>query len=272
MQQQTIRNIINFQGIGIHSGKPVNIAIKPTSTDMGIVFVRTDLNNTQVPVKPAMLANSSRATILNHQNIKIATPEHLLAALYGLGIDNSVIEIDTEEVPIMDGSAMSFVKAIFDIGIEQQTKQKKELIITKPILVKNGDCYLLAEPASKFKISYILDYPETFIGQQVLALDINTESFIEQIAPARTYGFYNEVKELLENNLAKGGSIDNAVVIEEHKYRNELRFPDELCRHKILDLIGDLSVVGKAVKGHFIGVKSGHLLNKQMVEAISLKT
>ncbi|MFC1617505.1 UDP-3-O-acyl-N-acetylglucosamine deacetylase [Candidatus Margulisiibacteriota bacterium] len=262
--QKTINDPLYIEGIGIHSGKLCKLCIKPAEVNMGIVFVRTDLGK-EVKVCSENLISNNRATILQQDDVKIVTPEHLLAACYGLGVNNLIIECDSEEIPIMDGGAKVFVELLQKTGLKEQTEQKSIIEITKPIETEK----IKALPYDGLKITFTIEYPNTFIGKQTLALDITSEIFAKEIAPARTYGFYAEVKELLEKGLAKGASMDNAVVIGEDKYLTKLRFPDELVRHKILDLIGDLAVLGHPVKGHFIANKSGHSDNAEMVRTIS---
>jgi UDP-3-O-[3-hydroxymyristoyl] N-acetylglucosamine deacetylase len=266
--QKTISQSINFQGHGIHSGENVNITLKPASKNTGITFVRTDQNNCAINASVENLHNANRATILKNNQTTINTPEHLLAACFGLGIDNLIIEIDNNEVPIMDGSSKNFVEKLLQAGIKDLAAPKEKIIIKEPIIVKNQAAYLMALPCNTFKITFLIDYPETFIGDQIKSSEINDQTFINEIAPARTYGFYSEVKDLLEKNLAQGGTLENAVVVAENNYMNKLRFDDELVRHKILDLIGDLAIIGKPINGHFVGVKSGHALNGELVREL----
>ncbi|MCP4051363.1 MAG: UDP-3-O-[3-hydroxymyristoyl] N-acetylglucosamine deacetylase [bacterium] len=268
MKQTTIKNEFSFKGIGIHSGEKATVTVKPAKANSGIYFIRTDKNHSIVPVNPLFLSTTSRATILQKDSIYIKTPEHFLAACYGLGIDNLAIEIDKDEFPIIDGSALPFTNKLLSADLIELKHNKKHITIKKPLSVKNNNKVLAAFPDTSFKVTFIIDYPDTFIGTQVFSLEIDRKSFIKEISPARTYGFYSEIKALIDNNLARGGSLNNAVVIGENKYLNKLRFDNELVRHKILDLIGDLSVLGQPVHGHFIGFKSGHSLNKEIVSLI----
>jgi len=271
MKQITTKTQVSCKGIGIHSGKEVHLTLKPAPENTGIIFIRTDLNNKKIKVTPKNLINNSRATILRQDNIQIQTPEHLLATCYACEIDNLYIELDNEEIPIMDGSAKDFVDILNKAGIQSQKVGKKILEIKKSTITKDNDKTIIALPNQKFKISYVLDYPQPFIGTQVLTIEINKETFTTDIAPARTYGFYSEYKQLLEMGMAKGANKDNCIIIGEDDYLSELRVKDELIRHKILDLIGDLAILGKEIKGHFIAIKSGHQLNAKLVHHLKEK-
>lgn len=267
---KTIQSAATINGIGIHSGKAVSMTIRPAPVNTGIVFIRTDLNQS-IPVNPLTITPNARATILSSQNAKILTPEHLLATCFALGVFNLRIEIDQEEVPIMDGSAWDFMQLFETAGMIEQNIPIQPLIIQKPILLKESDMMILVLPSPHFHITFAIEYSHAFIGKQVLSLPITHQTFQSDIAKARTYGFYNEIKPLIEQGLAKGGSFDNAVIIDETHYMSELRYPDELVRHKILDLVGDLAVVGRPIHGHFIGVKSGHAMNAQLVKTLALE-
>lgn len=267
-QTYTLKKYICLQGLGIHTGRTVKLTIKPSDTD-GLVFVRTDLNHALVPVNPQNMIPSSRATILQNGAARIVTPEHLLAALWMTGITRAVIELDQEEIPIMDGSSRPFAEAILEAGRRTLTAPLSPVVVTQPLFVAGEDRSLTALPAENFQITYILDYPNTFIGSQVLSLELNERVFIDEIASARTYGFYSEIKSLLDKGLAQGGSLENAVVIGADNYMNPLRFQNELVRHKILDLIGDLATLNRPIQGHFVAIKSGHDENRQMVQKLA---
>jgi len=265
--QATIKNKSKISGIGIHTGSQVQITFCPAPENQGITFFRTDINKI-ILCKPDNIIQNSRATCLIENEIKILTPEHLLAACFALGITNLVIEIDQEEVPILDGSAKPFIDCLFQSGIEHQLSEVALLILPKPYFIKNNTPQILALPFSEYKLTYILDYPNTFIGTQIYNYLFNLESFISEIAAARTFGFYQELKPLLEKGLAQGATLDNAVVIGEYDYMNPLRFPDELVRHKILDMIGDFAILNRPIQGHFIGIGSGHTLNAHLIKQI----
>jgi UDP-3-O-acyl N-acetylglucosamine deacetylase len=269
MNQKTIKNSIKIIGVGIHSGKTANMKLNPAPDNTGIIFIRTDKNNTNIPVNINSKSIANRATILQNKSVQIHTPEHLLAACYILGINNLYIEIDSEEVPILDGSAIDYIKSLKKAGIEEQSTPNNTLVLTTPLQIKEDDKQILILPNKIFKISFVLEYPDSFIGIQDFSLEINQKTFIKEIAPARTYGFESEIQTLFDQGLAKGGNLNNTLVIGENKYLNPQRFQDEPVRHKILDLIGDLSILGKQFTGHIIATKSGHNLNLKMVEALS---
>ena len=266
--QQTIQSSITLEGIGIHSGKKVHIRLCPAKENTGIRFIRTDQNNSPIHVTPKNITHANRATFLSENNISIATPEHLLAACYGCEIDNLIIEIDNEEVPILDGSSLEFSKLLTQTPPVKQTEHIKPLLITTEIKIESNDSYIKVSPSDTTTFSYSLDYPNHFIGSQEFSSPLTPKAFINDIAPARTYGFLNEIQSLLDKNLAQGGSFENAIVIGESDYLTPLRFPNELARHKLLDMIGDISIFGRPIQGHFSGYKSGHNLNTQLVKKL----
>lgn len=268
MVQKSLKNPFSFEGIGIHSGQSVQVTCLPAAANTGIIFRRLDLAGKEVPVCPDSLKLADRCTQLHWNGVDIFTPEHLLAACAGLGIDNMAIQIDHAEVPIMDGSALAFATGFLDAGIQALSAPVTPFVITKPVLVQEGDRYVMALPSPISYFSYVLSYPDTFIGSQTVT--VSTDQFLSDIAPARTYGFEAEIQALLDRGLAQGGCLDNAVVIGNTGYLSELRFPDELARHKTLDLMGDLWVLGRPILGHVIGVKSGHALNARFVKQLSL--
>jgi UDP-3-O-[3-hydroxymyristoyl] N-acetylglucosamine deacetylase len=267
MKQKTIKEKCIFKGIGIHSGKTVTMVVLPAQENAGIVFKRVDCVG-EILVSIENVSPANRATILQKDGVRVCTPEHFLAACYALGISNLIVEIDAEEVPIMDGSSLDFLNGFLKVGIVEQLAEIKAIILAEPIIVKDGEKQILALPDDEFKITYILEY-DNFIGTQINSFKITATTFEKQLASARTYGFYSEVKALMERGLAQGGSFDNAVVIGENDYMNELRFSDELVRHKILDCIGDFAILGVPVKAHFIAMKSGHSLNHKLVRELS---
>lgn len=269
MNKKTIKRDISLEGIGIHSGRPVRLRLKPAPLDSGISFVRTDLGGKSFMLGPDAISHTNRATILREGDMEIRTPEHLLSACYGLGIDNLIIECDNAEIPIMDGSAKPFADALLNAGIEENDEVKRFMRLNAPVYITEGDKYMIAFPHPFPKFSYLLDYPGHFIGSQMATFEFDPMVYTEQIAPARTYGFEHEVKALLDKGLALGGSLDNAVIIGETGYLNPLRFPDELARHKVLDMMGDLAVLDALVMAHVVGVKSGHELNMRLVKALA---
>ncbi len=275
MKQRTIGREVSYSGIGLHTGKKVKITFKPASVDGGVRFVRVDLEG-----KPQMVAEvtkvikASRETSLGEGELKIQSVEHILAALTGLGIDNLIIEIDSDEAPAADGSALPFAQVLKEAGIAEQKKEREYLELKEPVSYVKEDVYLIALPDEELKISYTIDFDHPVLKTQFASFVINEDTFVKEIAPARTFGFESEVKELREKGLIKGGSLENAVVISEKGILNKepLKFPDEFVRHKILDLLGDLYLIGPPLKAHIIALKSGHGANVELVKKIhSLK-
>ncbi len=270
MFQKTIKTPYKFKGVGIHSGEETRCCFLPAPVDTGIVFIRTDKGNHPIPATIHSIFSTNRATILGSNSIQIKTPEHLLSACFGLNIHNLYIELDKEEVPILDGSAQTFVHYLQKAGLKVQNKSAPSPItIQEPCMVKTDNKMLLALPDTVSRFTYFLEYPRSFIGSQLFSVTVTPERFINDIAPARTYGFYSEVASLLAKGLAKGGSMGNAVVIGENDYMTPLRFPNECARHKILDMIGDFSLLGQRIHAHFIGIKSGHQENLKMAALLA---
>ena len=266
----TIAKPFTLSGIGIHSGQPVTITFKP-ATSGGISFIRTDLNNTLVSARPENLIFSDRSTVLATDNVKISTPEHLLFACFACQIHHLEIEINAEEVPILDGSAKDFIDHFKTVGLSKTTARTC-ISISKAHCIHHNNSTVIALPSNTLTFTFTIDYPDSFVGTQVYTVTLTDNHYdylIEKVAPARTYGFYKEVKHLLEKGLAQGGSLENAVVIGDKDYLNPVRFPDELVRHKLLDFIGDLSIISPSLKGHFIGIKSGHSLTAKLIKTIA---
>jgi len=268
--QRTIKNSISCEGIGLHTGKPVRMTLNPAPTDMGIVFIRIDRGNAEIRAIEANTAATNYATTLSQNGITVSTVEHLLAAFSGLGIDNVFVEIDAAEVPIMDGSAAAFVRLIAEAGIQTQDALQPVLKVVRPIFVREGNKQLAIWPAETSNISYFIDFNHPMLKEQSLHYQPSEESFLREVSDARTFGFLSDVQMLRANGLAKGGSLDNAVVLGEDSVLNKdgLRYQDEFVRHKILDLIGDLSLVGMPVIGHVVAHKSGHGMNAQMTNKL----
>jgi UDP-3-O-[3-hydroxymyristoyl] N-acetylglucosamine deacetylase len=268
--QRTIKNNILCNGIGLHTGKIVQMTLKPASAGTGVVFIRTDLADTHIRAMAANTDTTSYATTLSQNNASVKTVEHLLAAFAGLNIDNVYVEIDAEEVPIMDGSARPFTKLIADAGIVTQEMAQPALKVIKPIFVREGNKQLAIWPSETTSISYFIDFNHPLLKEQSLQYQPTEETFLREVSEARTFGFMSDVKTLQANGLAKGASLENAVALGEDSVLNEdgLRYRDEFVRHKILDLIGDLSLVGMPIIGHIVAHKSGHGLNAQMVSKL----
>ena len=272
--QRTIKNSVGGFGIGLHNGSNVSIKLMPAPEDTGIVFCRTDIKDVK---QNLVIANYSYVsdtrlctTITNQFGVSVSTIEHLMAALWGCGIDNIIIELDNQEVPIMDGSSEPFVFMIECAGILEQTRPRKIIEILKTVEVQHNDATASVVPASQFSVSMEIDFENKFVSNQKCLFDSRILSFKMDLARARTFGFAHEVEKLRQMGLAKGGSLENAVVISDDRILNEggLRYKDEFVRHKVLDSIGDFYLAGAFIKGHFHGVKSGHSLNNQLLRKI----
>ncbi len=269
--QQTIKQKVVCTGIGIHSGRPARVVINPAPANSGLTFVRTDLPGRPIiPARSSRVVDSSMATTLGIKDAYVSTVEHLLAALAGLGIDNARIEVAGPEVPIVDGSAAPFVSWLKQAGIKVLRWPRASFHIQKPLEVVQGDKWIRVEPASQPRVTYAIDFPHPCIGRQQYAYQVQLNSFARQIAPARTFGFLRDVQRLQDNGLALGGSLDNAIVLDDHGVLNPdgLRFADEFVRHKILDLIGDLALLGWPVLGHIRVFKGSHALHQQFMQAL----
>jgi UDP-3-O-[3-hydroxymyristoyl] N-acetylglucosamine deacetylase len=268
MQQRTIERTVSCSGIGLHSAKRVELAFHPGAVDTGIVFsVKAKGGNRLVQVGPESVSHTHLATTLCFDGVKISTVEHVLAAVRGLDIDNIVIELNGEEVPIMDGSAASFVYLLHQAGVREQRAPKKVLSLTQPVSFASGNRWIKATPSNGFKASYIIDFPHPLVGRQELHYEANESCFIEQLSRARTFGFLNDVERLQQNGYALGGTLENALVLDDSSVVNPdgMRFPDEPVRHKVLDFIGDVALFGLPLWGFFEIHCSGHQLNNQFV-------
>jgi UDP-3-O-[3-hydroxymyristoyl] N-acetylglucosamine deacetylase len=261
--QRTLRRPVSCSGIGLHSGNKVTLSLKPAPADYGIRFQRSDLGGLEIPATVTHLGGIRLATGLTREAVSVETVEHLLAALTALGIDNCIVELNTPEVPIMDGSAAPFVYLILnEAGVKRLPAPKKFLKVLRPISLSQGDKRIALYPSDHFKVTYSISFDHPLIRHQSRTMKITDETFVEEIAPARTFGFLKEVEMLRQKGLALGGSLDNAIVLgETGVLNNALRFEDEFVRHKILDVIGDLSLVGYPVIGHLVAHRGGHALH-----------
>jgi UDP-3-O-[3-hydroxymyristoyl] N-acetylglucosamine deacetylase len=267
--QKTIKRAVQCSGIGLHSGKPVTLRMLPAGEDAGVIFRRVDLNNAEIPVKQEFITQVNYATSISNGQTNIFTVEHLLSALYGLGINNIVIEMDSDEVPIMDGSAAPFVEILQSAGIVRFNRPNYFMQLHEPIEAKEGDRFIAIYPSDHFDISYTISFDHPWLRKQEKTIRITRDNFIHQLAPARTFGFFHEIELMRANNLALGGSLENAIVLTEHGILNEhLRFPDEFVRHKIMDLIGDLALLDYRLLGHVVAYKAGHRLHSELVSKI----
>lgn len=261
MYQHTIAKKIRVGGIGLHSGRPVSLTIKPAKANSGIRFVRADLEKKAIiPAVMGRIVDTNLATTIASDEAAVSTTEHLMAALFGLGIDNALIELDGSEVPIMDGSAGPFVHVLKKVRRRRQKSSRKMIKITREIVCRDGDRVVRILPCKGFKVTCEIDFAHDSIGRQDYTINISAKRFVDEIASARTFGFMDDVERLQENGLALGGSLDNAVVMDEAGVVNKggLRFSDEFVRHKVLDLVGDLALLGCPVLGHVVASKSGH--------------
>jgi UDP-3-O-[3-hydroxymyristoyl] N-acetylglucosamine deacetylase len=257
--------------VGLHSGRKINMMIKPAGVDHGIVFCRKDLGEKSfIQAKPTNVCDTTLATTLGEGDIKVSTVEHLLSAFFGIGVDNVLVKVNSFEIPIMDGSALQFVEALKNAGIKNQNKPKRLMVIKKPVSVQDEDGKAMIVPSPRFEITYRIDFNHPAIRMQSYHMVFSHEKFEKDISPARTFGFLNEVEYLQARGLALGGSLKNAIVLDNEKVINKegLRFPDEFVRHKVLDSIGDLSLLGIPIIGHFFAYKSGHKLNNLLLRKL----
>ncbi len=273
IKQRTLKNVIRATGVGLHTGRKVFLTLRPAPADTGIVFRRDDLKPAvEIVARAENVGDTSLSTSLVKDNVRISTVEHLLSAFAGLGIDNAYVDLSASEVPIMDGSAGPFVFLIQSAGVEEQNKPKKYLRIKRQISVRDGDKWARFEPFNGFKVSFAIEFDHPFFHQRSkhAEIDFSTTSFVKEVARARTFGFMKDVEILREQNLALGGSLDNAVVVDDYRVLNEdgLRYEDEFVKHKILDAIGDLYLLGHSLIGAFHGYKSGHELNNRLLRKI----
>ena len=273
IRQRTLKNVIRATGVGLHTGEKVYLTLRPAAPDSGIIFRRVDLDEpVEIPATPENVGDTTLSTTLIKDGVRISTVEHLLSAMAGLGIDNAYVDLNAAEVPIMDGSAGPFVFLIQSAGIEEQNAPKRFIRIKKEVKVEDGDKWVRFEPFDGFKVAFTIDFdhPAFKEGSQIAEVDFSTTSFVREVSRARTFGFMNQIEQLRANNLALGGSLDNAVVVDDYRILNEdgLRYVDEFVKHKILDSIGDLYLLGHSLIGAFSGHKSGHALNNELLRAL----
>src|SRR5258706_598442 len=261
--QRTLRRAVSCAGIGLHSGKKVTLSLKPAPADHGIRFRRADLGGLEIPATVTNLGGIQYATGLSHSQGSVETIEHLLAALVSLGVDNVVVELNHPEVPIMDGSAAPFIYLIHEAGLKRQASPKRFLKVIRPIALSRGDKRISLYPSDHFKVTYSISFDHPMLRHQTRTMQISEETFIEEIAPARSFGFLKEVEMLRQNGLALGGSLENAIVLGGTGVLHSLRFEDEFVRHKILDVIGDLALVGYPIIGHLVAHRGGHALHTE---------
>jgi UDP-3-O-[3-hydroxymyristoyl] N-acetylglucosamine deacetylase len=269
--QRTIKSEIRCKSIGLHSGRKVGMIIRPAKAGEGIVFVRADLKGkNRITADVHNVRDTTLATTLGLNGVTVSTVEHLMSAFSGMGVDNAVVEVDAPEIPIMDGSARPFVELLKDVGTQIQGKCKKLLVIKKKIVVSEGEGTAMLLPAPEFKITYKIQFDHPSIGVQTYHLTFSDVSYEQEICAARTFGFLKDVEYMQAKGLALGGSLKNAVVLDDQRIINKegLRFADEFVKHKILDAIGDLSLLGIPIIGHLVAFKSGHRLNHMLLKEL----
>jgi len=273
LKQRTLKNIIRATGVGLHTGENVYLTLHPAEPDTGIRFRRSDIGAfAVVDAIPENVGDTTMSTTLIQNGIRVSTVEHLMSAFSGLGIDNALVDVSAAEIPIMDGSAGPFVFLLQSAGIEEQDAWRKYMRVNKPIKVVDGDKWASFEPYDGFRVGFTIDFKHPAFKSNVktAVMDFSTTSFIKEVSRARTFGFMKDIELLQKNNLALGGSLDNAIVVDDLKILNEdgLRYADEFVKHKMLDAIGDLYLLGHNLLGEFNGYKSGHSLNNQLLRAL----
>lgn len=273
IKQRTLKNVIRATGVGLHSGEMVYLTLRPAAPNTGIIFRRVDLEPVvEIEAKAENVGETALSTTLVEHGQRVSTVEHLLSAFAGLGIDNAYIDLNAPEVPIMDGSAGPFVFLVQSAGIEEQNVAKQFIRIKKPVTMEDGDKWAKFEPFDGFKVSFTIDFEHpAFTGRpQKVDVDFSSTSFVREVSRARTFGFMKDIEKLRENNLALGGSMDNAIVVDDYRVLNEdgLRYEDEFVRHKVLDAIGDLYLLGHSLIGAFSGYKSGHEVNNKLLRKL----
>jgi len=273
LKQRTLKSLISASGVGLHTGQKVMMKLRPAPAETGIVFRHVDLASpVDIAARPEAVGDTRLSSCLVKGDVRVSTVEHLMSALSGLGVDNAFVDLDAAEMPIMDGSASPFVLLIQQAGIEEQAAPKRFLRVKKRVEVKQGDKWARLEPYEGYKLSFSIEFKHPVIERstQSVSIDFAETSYLKEIARARTFGFMHEVEDLRESGLALGGGLDNAVVLDEYRVLNSdgLRFADEFIRHKLLDAIGDLYLIGKPLLGAFSAHKSGHALNNQLARTL----
>ena len=273
IRQRTLRNLIRATGVGLHTGDKIYLTLRPAAPNVGIVFRRVDLPKpVDIPAKAENVGDTQLSTSLRKGDVSISTVEHLLSAFAGLGIDNAYVDVSAAEVPIMDGSAGPFVFLIQSAGVEEQDTPKRFIRIKKRVEVRDGDKLARFEPFDGFKVTFGIefDHPVFDHDTKSACIDFSSTSFVREVSRARTFGFLRDIETLRERNLALGGSMDNAIVVDDYRVLNEdgLRYEDEFVKHKVLDAIGDLYLLGHSLIGAFSGYKSGHALNNKLLKTL----
>ena len=267
--ERTIRNPVECRGVGLHSGAPVTLRILPAGGGTGIVFRRVDLEDFEVEAISKNVAKVSYATSLMKQGVLISTTEHLLSAFIGMGVDNAVVELDNLELPILDGSALPYVEMITRVGLRQQRRKRTYLRILRPYEMREGDKFISVYPADRYSVSYAINFPHPLIGREEMQVELSNGSYVREIAPARTFGFLEQQRAMLNQGLIRGATRESCIVLTADGIDNPpLRFADEFVRHKILDLIGDLALFGKRILGYVKADRAGHAMHTAIVSRI----
>jgi UDP-3-O-[3-hydroxymyristoyl] N-acetylglucosamine deacetylase len=268
-QEQTIRATVECKGVGLHSGAPVHLRILPAASGSGIIFRRTDLDDFEVEATGRNVARVSYATSLMKKGVLISTTEHLLSAFTGTGIDNAIVELDNLELPILDGSARPFVEMIQEAGIRKQRRLRSYMKIRRELELREGNKFIAVYPADSYSVSYTIDFPHPLIGRETFRVNLSDGNYLREIAPARTFGFLHEADAMRQQGLIRGAATTNAIVLTPEGLMNPpLRYPDEFVRHKVLDLIGDLALVGKQILGSIVADRAGHAMHTALVSRL----
>ena len=265
-QQMTLKDSVKLTGKGLHGGEETSVVIHPAPENSGIIFCDGPC---RIHGLASNVIDTSRGTTIGSNGSRVRTIEHLMAALRGMGVDNATVEVLGSETPALDGSALPYTEAIGSVGLVELDAVRKPIILTEPVWVQNNDSFILAIPAPSLRITYVMNYDHPMIGSQTATYALSESNFSDEIAPARTFVLYEEVAGLLDNELARGGSIDNVIVIWQDRLSSQLRFPDELVRHKVMDLVGDMSLIGGLLQAEVLAVKSGHKLNVEFAKKVN---
>jgi len=268
-QEQTIRSAVECKGVGLHSGAPVHLRILPAASGTGIVFRRSDLDNFEIEATGRNVARVSYATSLMKKGVLISTTEHLLSAFIGTGVDNAIVELDNLELPILDGSARPFVEMIQRAGLRKQRRLRTYMRIRRELELSEGNKFIGVYPADSYSVSYTIDFAHHLIGRETFRVNLSDGNYLREIAPARTFGFLHQAEAMREQGLIRGASIENAIVLTPEGLMNPpLRYDDEFVRHKVLDLIGDLALVGKQILGSIVADRAGHAMHTALVSRL----
>jgi len=267
--EQTIRNPVECSGVGLHSGAPVNVRILPAPAGTGILFRRVDLDGFIIEANSRNIAKVSYATSLMKKGVLISTTEHVLSALVGVGIDNAIIELDNLELPILDGSARPFVEMILRAGIKRQRRPRVLLRIRRELELREGDKFIAVYPAPAYSVAYSINFPHPLIGRETFEVELSNDHYEREIAPARTFGFLEDERAMRNSGLIRGASYQNCIVLTRDGVTNgPLRYPDEFVRHKVLDLIGDLALLGRRILGRVVANRAGHAMHTALVSRL----